>query len=140
MPKDNSPAPDGKAPKMFEDIAADDGWETVPKKDRKGKGKGTSGNNGNNTNNQDVNPDPPRTPTWIGGKKFSIHEQERMWERKISNKEALAATKSDKTRPGSAPGSTQHFDPESKVVVVVASDGVTVITTFRKNSTPAWAR
>lgn len=84
---------------------------------------------------------PPLVPRITGGRRYSGHAQERMVDptRRVSPSEIETAITRGKSRDGRNPGTTEHYDPETKIHVVTNSDG-DVVTVRRQSRTPGWAK
>lgn len=83
----------------------------------------------------------PLAPRKIGGRLYSIHSQERMVDptRKVSAPEIETAIARGKSRPGRNPGTTDYYDVEAKIHVVVNANG-DVVTVRRQSRVPGWAK
>jgi len=84
---------------------------------------------------------PKLAPKVIGGRRYSIHAQERMTDptRNVSAPEIEKALARGKSRPGSNPGTTEYYDVVAKIHVVVNAAG-DVVTVRRQSRVPGWAK
>jgi hypothetical protein len=84
---------------------------------------------------------PPLAPKVIGGRLYSIHAQERMLDptRNVSAPEIERALVRGKSRPGKNPGTTDYYDVEAKIHLVVNETGG-VVTVRRQSRVPGWAK
>lgn len=84
---------------------------------------------------------PPSEPRMIDGRRYSIHAQERMADptRNVSAPEIETAIARGRSRPGRNPGTTDYYDVEAKIHVVVNFNG-DVVTVRRQSRVPGWAK